>query len=141
MLKDTLNHIKDIATSIPNIELIHIGDVYYLNEQQHVNYPAIVIQSQYNRLDVLHKRLISTVNIFVVDRETEDKSNKLDIQDWAISALYTIINKLSKNYIIDGNITTNTFEERFGSICAGAYATINITTNISECNKYGLGPQ
>ena len=135
MLKNLLNDIKNISSKQPNIGLVHIGDVYELNENQQVEYPAIVITSQYNTLSIKSKQLNSTINIFAVERLTEDKSNEIDVKDWAISVLYTIVKELSKKYIINDQLTCNVFTERFGSVCAGAYITLQITTGVNECNR------
>lgn len=135
MLKNLLNDIQKIAQNQPNIDFVHVGDVFELNEQQQVVYPAIVITAQYNTLSVKNKQLTSTINIFAVERLIEDKSNEIDIKDWAISVLYSIIKELSKKYIINDQLTCNVFTERFGSLCAGAYITLQITTGVNECDR------
>lgn len=135
MLKVLLEDIQKIAQNQPNIDFVHIGDVFELNENQQVAYPAIVITAQYNTLSVKNKQLTSTINIFAVERLIEDKSNEIDIKDWAISVLYSIVKELSKKYMINDQLTCNVFTERFGSLCAGAYVTLQITTGVNECDR------
>lgn len=135
MLRVLLEDISKIASNQPNIDFVHIGDVFELNENQQVVYPAIVVTSQYNTLSIKSKQLTSTINIFAVERLLEDKSNEIAIKDWAISVLYSIVKELSKKYIINDQLTCNLFTERFGSLCAGAYVTLQITTGVNECER------
>lgn len=137
-LRNTLEHVKDIIKTVPNVQDVFIGDIYdNLNANQSVCYPAGVISKGDMRMDFQNKRIYTTLNIFLCDRETDDKSNKLQVQSWAVDALYHIAKKLHQNkYCIpQETIQVKTFEERFGAVAAGAFLTCEVFTPMSECES------
>lgn len=141
-LRKTLENVRDIVKGIPNVQDVFIGDIYdNLNANQSVCYPAGVISKGDMRMDFQNKRIYTTLNIFLCDRETDDKSNKLQVQSWATSALYQITKSLNKSkfYIPQETVQVKTFEERFGSVAAGAFLTCEVFTPMSECETLDWG--
>lgn len=137
-LRKTLENVRDIVKGIPNVQDVFIGDIYdNLNANQSVCYPAGVISKGDMRMDFQNKRIYTTLNIFLCDRETDDKSNKLQVQSWAVNVLYHIAKKLNKSkfYIPQETIQVKTFEERFGAVAAGAFMTCEVFTPMNECES------
>lgn len=142
-LRNTLEKIQKIVKNVPNVKEVFIGDIYdNLNANESVCYPAGVVYQNGNRIDFTNHRIYTTVNIFLCDRETDDKSNKLSVQTWATNALYFIAKELQKAkfYIPQETLQVKTFEERFGAVAAGAYLTCEVFTPMSECEtlEYGI---
>ena len=129
-LYETVELIKTLADSQPNVNLCYEGDVYRLNEWQNIQYAAVVIsQTQHN--EVGDNRTYG-FNLFYVDRLLDDKSNKLEIQSAALEALSNIIAALRDTFEIE-SATYQPFTERFDSECAGAYVTVGLQQPIEYC--------
>lgn len=139
-LYKTIEDIKTIAGTEPNIGYIADGDIYELNSRQDINYPAFVVTQGTHRSDIDNDTEIYTLTLFCVDRLVSDQTNKLDVQSWANTTLKTIIDKIEAANIgmVIGDYTVDVFTERFESVCAGAYATIQIEVDVENCAASGL---
>lgn len=126
-LFSTINTLLGIGRAQPNILYCGEGDIYEaLNGHQDVQYPAFFItqrehQDNGDGGDIINYGL----HLFIIDRELADKSNKLEVQSHAMSVLRNIIRKAKQYYDIQP-VIYHTFEERFDSDCAGAYAEVII---------------
>lgn len=133
-LKDLIYKIKDIALQLPNVHTFHAGDVYYLNETPDVKYGAVVATQDTHRIDIDEELIYYHFILFFVDLQTHEGSNKVDIQSHGIEVLTSIIEHL--NIMTDGEISINVFEERFSSLCAGAYADVTFVLPYTICDLH-----
>ena len=117
-----INTLLNIAKAQPNILYYGEGNIYdALNGYQDVSYPAFFITQ---REHVQNGDFVNYgLDLFVVDRELSDKTNRLEVQSHAKSVLANIIRTANQEFNIQ-SVVYHTFEERFDSICAGAYAEI-----------------
>lgn len=135
-LYDIITTIQRLALIDPTVGDCFEGDIYELNHQQSIAYPAVVITQNPHIGNLTNENTTFNFNIFAVDRQTEDGQNKLQVQSWAVDVLNTLLIRIEEENIgtIGDNYEIKTFSERFESICAGAFVTVSITvTNDNEC--------
>ena len=138
-LKVLFGKIKQLSQSIdPNIEFVVYGDVYELNHIQDVTYPAVVVTVGQHTSDLDSYNFNYRLNIFYVDRLTDDKENKIDVHANSITFINSLLKALDDEYIISDYEIYN-FNERFNDVCAGAYVGCRIQMPISECYDFPDG--
>ena len=138
-LKVLFGKIKQLSQSIdPNIEFVVYGDVYELNHIQDVTYPAVVVTVGQHTSNLDSYNFNYRLNIFYVDRLTDDKVNKIDVHAHAITFINSLLKALDDEYIISDYEIYN-FNERFNDVCAGAYVGCRIQMPISECYDFPDG--
>ena len=138
-LKVLFDKIKQLSKSLdPNIEYVVYGDVYELNHIQNVTYPAVVVTVGQHTSDLDNYKFNYRLNIFYVDRLTDDKANKIDVHANAIIFINSLLKALDDEYIISDYEIFN-FNERFNDVCAGAYVSCRIQMPISECYDFPGG--
>lgn len=125
-LYELIYTIKNIALKQPNVRFFGEGNIYsLLNATPSVEYDAVILtqgqhtqDSQFNYFDF---------NIFFVSRLVDDlESNRLQAQSIGIEVITNIVQYLIDVYDLEtnGNITFNTFSEKFADECAGCYGKI-----------------
>lgn len=138
-LKVLFDKIKQLSQSLdPNIEYVVYGDVYELNHIQNVTYPAVVVTVGQHTSNLDNYNFNYRLNIFYVDRLTDDKVNKIDVHANAIIFINSLLKALDDEYIISDYEIFN-FNERFNDVCAGAYVSCRIQMPISECYDFPGG--
>ena len=138
-LKVLFGKIKQLSQSIdPNIEFVVYGDVYELNHIQDVTYPAVVVTVGQHTSNLDNYNFNYRLNIFYVDRLTDDKANKIDVHANSITFINSLLKALDDEYIISDYEIYN-FNERFNDVCAGAYVGCRIQMPISECYDFPDG--
>ena len=138
-LKLLFGKIKQLSKSLdPNIEYVVYGDVYELNHIQNVTYPAVVVTVGQHTSNLDNYNFNYRLNIFYVDRLTDDKVNKIDVHANAIIFINSLLKALDDEYIISDYEIFN-FNERFNDVCAGAYVSCRIQMPISECYDFPGG--
>lgn len=138
-LKVLFGKIKHLSQSLdPNIEYVVYGDVYELNHIQNVTYPAVVVTVGQHTSNLDNYYFNYRLNIFYVDRLTDDKVNKIDVHANAIIFINSLLKALDDEYIISDYEIFN-FNERFNDVCAGAYVSCRIQMPISECYDFPDG--
>ena len=128
--------IEKFAT-LEHVNSTFVGDIYDLNHLQCIKYPAFVVTQGTHTPSFNDETLGINYSLFFVDRLLEDKSNELEVQSWAIEAVNNLVNNITENKLgyIDGTASVNTFTERFDSLCAGAFANINLKIAINSCDE------
>lgn len=132
-LKEIVTELNSIAIRQPNVhKFIISGDIYELNDTD-VEYAAFCATQQ----NVSENDSFRTYNfnLFYVDRLDDSKDNLIDVQSHAIEVLDNIVNTFIDNHF-EVEITSKsftTFTQRFLSLCAGAYCTINISIPVNNC--------
>ena len=134
-LYELINAIKQLCEGVPNVHTVLSGDVYQLNSNPDLEYSAMVISQDTHTVRPNDEYIDYTFNIFYVDRLTEDKSNKIDIENTAIQTLKHISNSLDELGFYINDFETQIFEERFEALCAGAYARMVVRVNNDECGN------
>lgn len=133
-LYELTKYIETLAGA-EHVNNIYEGDVYEINKNQDTKYPAFVItetQHSGNGTDTM----TYGYSLFFIDRLLEDKSNELEIKDWAKRAIENVITNISVSntgYVKD-NYTITTFTERFESLCAGAFSQIRVEVPVDNCD-------
>ena len=135
-LYELIENIKNLGKSEPNVSFVTQGDIYELNHQQDIDYPAFVVTQGTHFGSSENGVENYGLTLFLVDRLTSDKSNELDVQSWADTGLKNIISRIEEHNlgVIQGQYTVQTFTEKFDSLCAGAYVSLNIQVQVLECN-------
>ena len=135
-LYELIENIKNLGKSEPNVSFVTQGDIYELNHQQDIDYPAFVVTQGTHFGSAENGVENYGLTLFLVDRLTSDKSNELDVQSWADTGLKNIISRIEEHNlgVIQGQYTVQTFTEKFDSLCAGAYVSLNIQVQVIECN-------
>jgi hypothetical protein len=138
-LYELITKIKEIALSLPNVQEFNEGDFYVLNQSPSRKYKSVVLTQQTHSENLEDNTITYRFNIFEVDR-LEVKvgaQNKLQIQSTVLNDLHTLFKKLSDEDVLAINqIQYFTFEHRFNDLLSGAYASLEITTNIKDCENY-----
>lgn len=134
--------ICNLGKAQPNVNFVTQGDIYQLNHNQDVDYPAFVVtQGTHTGTDYDEEQF--TLTLFAVDRLVSDKSNEIDVQSWANSVLLSVIKNIGDFYIgtVQSGFKIQTFTEKFDSLCAGAYVTlaINVETDDCDCVSKSIG--
>ena len=125
----------NLGKAQPNVNFVTQGDIYQLNHNQDVDYPAFVVtQGTHTGSDYDEEQF--TLTLFAVDRLVSDKSNEIDVQSWANSVLLSVIKNIGDFFIgtVQSGFKIQTFTEKFDSLCAGAYVTLAINVDINECD-------
>lgn len=124
----TIDNIKDIGLSQPNIRTAVEGDIYsVMNTTKELKYGVFVITQGQHRSDDTFNYF--SFNFFYVDRLVDDlESNRLQIQSIGIQQLDNIIKTFSDEYDVELNadITYNTFTQKFADECAGVYCNLTL---------------
>lgn len=141
-LLEVFNTINAMAAEQPNINtIVTSGNVFDLNtDNTQVRYGAFCCQQEPHTQN--GDFIDFNFTLFVVDRLTEDKKNKVEVQSTAIFTLQNIIRGLQNLDVIDtsdANITYTTFTERFAAECAGAYCNISISSTVDVCYDEIIG--
>lgn len=127
--------IEKFAT-LEHVNSTFVGDIYDLNHLQNIEYPAFVITQGSHSQSFNDETMNINYSLFFVDRLLEDKSNELEVQSWAVEAVNNLVNNITEQKIgyVEGAGSVTTFTERFDSLCAGAYATINLKMFLNICD-------
>lgn len=135
-LYEIINKLENIAKHKPNINFVGEGDIYELNHLPNIDYTVFYItqgQHQVNENTALY-----VLNLFYIDRLTDNQSNRLIIQSNGIDAITNIVNELvmSEDVDIEYPLSFTSFYERFADECSGVYATITFETsnNLGVCS-------
>ncbi len=125
-LYELIHTIKHIALKQPNVRTFGEGNIYdILNANPSVEYDAVILTQGTHIQD--DKFNYFNFNLFYVSRLVDDmETNRLQAQSIGIEVLSNIVKILNNAYDIDsnGNITYNTFSEKFKDECAGCYGKI-----------------
>lgn len=126
--KEAVNTILNIAEKHKMVNEVGYGDIYeHLNSGDH-KYPCVFLTVENVGLDLSTTNVINGT-LFYVDRLTEDNSNKLDIQSFAITVLENLTNQYTGEFL-EVEITNITlFTEKFADLTAGGYIQMAITYN------------
>lgn len=135
-LVEVINLLNYIAKNQPNVNgIVDSCDVYDLNKEEYQQkYAAFCVQQ--NTHQVSEDFTTFSFTMFYVDRLTDDKSNKIEIQSTAVeffsNFIKTVMQKFDSLDFSNGEV--HPFTERFSAECAGAYMDCKVTTkNQSIC--------
>lgn len=133
-LKDIKKTIEQIALSLPNVNTFIFGDVYQLNTMKDAKYSAIAVTQNSHREDDEYRYY--GLNLFYIDRNTNDNGNVLDNQSVGIEILDTLISDLeAAGVLIESDRTYQPFTENFNQLCSGVYVTLNLQVEKDECGE------
>lgn len=125
-----IENLKNVSLAHYDVKEFECGDVYGIMNKKYHKYPCVVltvdnIQKGQNDTNIVNG------NLFYIDRQLADESNKLYIQSQGVSVLNNIFNKSYQNigYPFDTQQFTP-FSEKFADLCAGAYCTFSALVDI-----------
>lgn len=125
-----IENLKNVSLAHYDVKEFNCGDVYGVMNKKYHKYPCVVltvdnIQKGQNDTNIVNG------NLFYIDRQLADESNKLYIQSQGVSVLNNIFNKSYQNigYPFDTQQFTP-FSEKFADLCAGAYCTFSALVDI-----------
>lgn len=134
-LKKLFDKIAVISKTIdPNIGHVLYGDVYELNHIQTVEYPAVVVTVGNHGANLNDYTLQYRLNIFYIDRLTDDKGNKIDVHANSIVFLNTLLKELDEDLMISEGYEIINFNERFNDVCSGGYVNVRVGVPIEICD-------
>ncbi len=137
-LKEIKQTVINICKTQPNVHTTAVGSIYdAFNATASVEYAGQVLTEREHRIDLDEDVVVYRFYLFWADRCLEDSSN---VDEKKSEGMTTLLNELkllqNKGLTIEDEPTVNTFEERFASLCAGAYLTFSVTVPISDCADY-----
>lgn len=125
-----IENLKNVSLAHYDVKEFNCGDVYGVMNKKNHKYPCVVltvdnIQKGQNDTNIVNG------NLFYIDRQLADESNKLYIQSQGVSVLNNIFNKSYQKigYPFDTQQFTP-FSEKFADLCAGAYCTFSALVDI-----------
>ena len=125
-----IENLKNVSLAHYDVKEFNCGDVYGVMNKKNHKYPCVVltvdnIQKGQNDTNIVNG------NLFYIDRQLADESNKLYIQSQGVSVLNNIFNKYYQNmgYPFDTQ-QFPPFSEQFADLCACAYCTFSSLVDI-----------
>lgn len=128
-LKETIELLKNIALSQPNIRYVGDGNVYELNHKPDIEYGVFYITQ--SNTQVYENYVQYNLNLFFVDRLTDGFDNRLQVQSDGIRVIKNIVNIFedAADCEITYPLNFTSFNERFTDECCGVFTTISIISD------------
>ena len=127
-----IQNILDTSSKHKNVKEVSEGDIYvYLNSGEH-KYPCVFLTVG----EVTDSEMSRNVNctLFYVDRLSSDQSNRTVVQSLGITTLGDILDTIEGDVV---SVNYTTFTEKFADMCAGVFATVDITYPLDEvCDEH-----
>ena len=128
-LYEIISNLEQIALTQPNVRTADNGDIYdYMNANPSITYSVFFITHTNSRADEEYDYY--TMNLFYIDRLTDDYNNRLQVQSIGRSVLDNIVRIFCDRYDVDypseTNILFTPFTERFSDLTAGQYCTLTL---------------
>ena len=127
-----VQNILNTSSRHKNVKEVSEGDIYvYLNSGEH-KYPCVFLTVG----EVTDSEMSRNVNctLFYVDRLVSDQSNRTAVQSLGITTLGDILDTIEGDVI---SVNYTTFTEKFTDLCAGVFATVDITYPMDEiCDEH-----
>ena len=127
-----VQNILNTSSRHKNVKEVSEGDIYnYLNSGEH-KYPCIFLTVG----EVTDSEMSRNVNctLFYVDRLVSDQSNRTAVQSLGITTLGDILDTIEGDVV---SVNYTTFTEKFTDLCAGVFATADITYPMDEiCDEH-----
>lgn len=134
-LLDVIKKLEEVAINQPQVREIVPNDVYKLNERADASYGVFAWTQGQHVGNVNAGTTTFVFNLFYIDRLTNDKKNKTEIQSVGIQVLNNILQCFAQ-FITVGDLLFQPFTERFADECAGAYCTVSLTVpNDTICEQ------
>jgi hypothetical protein len=140
-LQYIIKTLEEIALLQPNINSCGNGDIYnFINGNPQTKYSLFFVTQgthrEQNNIDYYN------LNLFYLDRLTQDKKNNLRIQSTAKECLSNIIKSFCETFDVEVNSQINytPFTETFSNdLCSGVYCnlTFEVMQDVSCAEQYG----
>ena len=124
-LTQVIAKIEAAASAQPSVRHIVRNNVFRLNKLPDAQYGTFAWTQQQHALsgDLLE----FSFAFFYVDRLTADASNEIEIQSVGVQTLTGIIRRLEAEGVMPaGDVTFQTFNEKFADLCAGAWCNVRL---------------
>ena len=127
-----IQNILETSKRHKNVNEVSEGDIYvYLNSGEH-KYPCVFLTVG----EVTDSEMSRNVNctLFYVDRLSSDQSNRTVVQSLGITTLGDILDTIEGDVV---SVNYTIFTEKFADMCAGVFATVDITYPLDEvCDEH-----
>lgn len=128
-LYSVIKTLEAIALGQPNVRSAGDGSLYdFLNGNPSVRYNVFFVTQNKHTTSLDQDYDTYSLNLFLINRLRDDKSNELEAESNAKEVLTNIINQFCYSYDADvvGVIEWQSFTEHFKDECVGVYATLKI---------------
>lgn len=137
-LYETIQTLNYYASKQPAINaVIESGDIYDISKENYeMKFGTFCVQQEPEYQCDGNQWTFNFI-LYYVDRLTQDKSNRLEIQSVGIETINAIVNKVTSLSMInvDWSSNINVFTERFTEECAGAYIRLRLSTPVNSICK------
>lgn len=126
-LFDTIDILKKMCLEQPDVRMALDGDVFEnLNSNPSVRYACVnMTQTSHSEEDGFDRYGLS---IFYIDRLTDDRQNRLQIQSAGKEILQNVIDYFCDEFDADRTVLTFTpFTQKFKDECAGVWCNVELT--------------
>lgn len=130
-LREVIDRLQRVALTIPDIRTCVVNDILKLNTMRDVQYGVFGVTQ--NTHTGRQGWMDYSLNLFYIDRLVNGQDNELQAQSHAIEVLQNLLRKVDG--LVVGDVTYNTFTNRFQDLCAGAWAVVTLSTTDSECDE------
>ena len=126
---------NNISLTQPNVnQYIKSGNIYDLSSDRNAKFSVFCVTPGTHTTNLREGYTTYNLFLYFVDRLKSDESNKLVVQSTALETLKNIIRVFVSTYDVEcDTVDFEVFTERFSEVCAGAYATISITSYEENC--------
>ena len=132
-LREIYTAIEGVAQQVPCIKTTLENDVLRLNEMVSVQYGVFaIVPGTHSGTDGW---MTYSLNLFYIDRLTNDQDNETEIQSHAIEVLRAILMRVNEEAMpVNDGVRYTAFTRRFQDLCAGAWAEVSVQTPVGDCN-------
>ena len=135
-LRDVIDMITARLTAMNGGSVI-ANDIFRLNTMADATYPAVAWTQREHRFVLDSSLAYYSFSLIYVDRLLEDKSNEVNVQSAGIMFLGELFRQLAQDGLeVDGDVTFQTFNQRFLDDCAGVFANVTFSAPVDTLCAY-----
>lgn len=137
-VEQLISKLEIIADAQPNINTIVRYSPSYLESMPDCKFS--VFSWVLDRVRTDEQYAYVQLNLFYVDRQTDDGENKLNVQSTGMAVLQNILNTFieeNEEAEIEGEVEYVPFSQKYRQMCAGVYAAVEISIPLELfCAEY-----
>ena len=129
---ELIQHLKEIAASLPMVQSVCSEDVYLNWNSKEVQFASVNVAIE--AVTRNEKNVEYTLVLYYADRLLQDKSNSEAIYTDSVNVLQTILNSLDEDLEVIYPVQYVLFSQKFVDYLAGAYCRVNIAAPFDICS-------
>lgn len=135
-LKSLMDSLEQFALAIPDVRSCVKNDIVRLNEMRSVEYGVFGITQNEHTYAPSTSRMTYSLNLFYIDRLVNDGENEIEVQSHGIEVLKAVLKRAQQEGLVDfGEARFSVLTQRFQDLCAGAWATVQVSYIESYCGE------